>query len=141
MAFRYSWLAGAAALLFVLYQLNDLLKPTVDGPPWQLVVVAALVLGVALTWTALAYRLPTWVAVVINAFAATIAIARVAARVRRASDDRRRPPRCYDARRRRGDLEPLVAAQPQRLRDGMPQTRPGPSSSQVIDSGSSTTSP
>ncbi len=79
MAFRYSWLAGSAALLFVLYQLNGLLKSSVDGAPWQLVVVAALVLGVAITWTALAYRLPTWLTVVINAAAAVIAIARVSA--------------------------------------------------------------
>jgi len=79
MAFRYSWLAGSAALLFVLYQLNGLLKSTVDGTPWQLVVVAALVLGVAITWTALAYRLPTWLTVLINALAAVIAIARVSA--------------------------------------------------------------
>lgn len=79
MAFRYSWLAGTVALLFVLYQLNGLLKSTVDGTPWQLVVIAALVLGVAITWTALAYRLPTWLAVIINALAAVIAIARVSA--------------------------------------------------------------
>ncbi|MCP3974909.1 MAG: hypothetical protein GY720_10490, partial [bacterium] len=79
MVFRYSWIAGAAGLLFVLYQLNGLLKPTVDGPAWQLVVVAALILGVALTWTAMAYRLPTWLAIVINLMAASIAIARVAA--------------------------------------------------------------
>jgi hypothetical protein len=79
MAYRYSWLAGTAALLFVLYQLNGLLKSTVDGTPWQLVVVAALILGVAITWTALAYRLPTWLAVIVNAIAAVIAIARVSA--------------------------------------------------------------
>jgi len=79
MVFRYSWLAGSTALLFVLYQLNGLLRPTVEGPPWQLVVVAALVLGVAITWTVIAYRLPTWVAVVINGVAALIAAARVSA--------------------------------------------------------------
>jgi len=79
MVFRNSWIAGTAALLFVLYQLNGLLRPTVDGPAWQLVVVAALILGVAITWTVLAYRLPTWVAVVINGVAAMVAAARVAA--------------------------------------------------------------
>ncbi|NND02285.1 MAG: hypothetical protein HKN91_05810, partial [Acidimicrobiia bacterium] len=79
MVFRYSWVAGAAALLFVLYQLNGLLRPTVEGPPWQLIIVAALVLGVAITWTALSYRVPTWLVVVINAVAAVIAVARVSA--------------------------------------------------------------
>ena len=79
MVFRYSWLAGAAALLFVLYQLNGLLRPTVEGPPWQLIIVAALILGVAITWTALSYRVPTWLVVVINAVAAVIAVARVSA--------------------------------------------------------------
>lgn len=79
MVFRHSWVAGAAALLFVLYQLNGLLRPSTGGPPWQLIVVAALVLGVAITWTALAYQLPTWVAIGINAAAAMIAVARVSA--------------------------------------------------------------
>lgn len=79
MVFRYSWIAGAGSLLFLLYQLNGLLRPTVDGPPWQLIVVAALVLGIAMTWTVLAYRMQTWVAIVVNAVAATIAVARVAA--------------------------------------------------------------
>jgi len=79
MVYRYSWIAGSAALLYVLYQLNGLLRPTVEGPPWQLVIVAALVLGVIITWTAVSYRLSTWLAIVINGAAALVAVARVSA--------------------------------------------------------------
>ena len=79
MVYRYSWIAGAGALLFVLYQLNGLLRPTIEGPPWQLVVVAALILGVVITWAALSYRMPTWMVILINAVAAVIAIGRVSA--------------------------------------------------------------
>lgn len=79
MAFRYSWPAGIAALFFVLYQLNEWLNPTAAGAPWQLVVLVALALGIVITLTARAYRLPTWLAMLTNAAISLVAVARVAA--------------------------------------------------------------
>ena len=79
MVYRYSWLAGFAVLAFALFELNTLLRPTLDGPPWQFVVLAGLVLGVVITWTALTYRLRTLLVVLANAGAAFIALVRIAA--------------------------------------------------------------
>ena len=52
MVYRLSWLAGAASLIFALSGLSGLLRPTNDGTKWQFIVVAALVLGATITWTA-----------------------------------------------------------------------------------------
>ena len=78
MVYRNSWLAGLVALLFAFVQLDNLILPTRDGVLWQYMVVAALALGIIISWTALTYRLKTWLVVVINAAAAFIAITRVA---------------------------------------------------------------
>lgn len=41
---------GAASAGLALVRLGRLLRPTVEGPPWQLPIAAAAVLGAALTW-------------------------------------------------------------------------------------------
>ena len=79
MVYRNSWLAGLGALAFAFAQLNNLIRPTATGVRWQYLVVAALALGIIITWTALTYRLKTWLVVLLNAGAALVAIARVAA--------------------------------------------------------------
>ena len=79
MVYRNSWLAGLAGLVFAFVKLNALILPTANGVAWQYIVVAALVLGIVVTWTALTYRLKTWIVVLINAAAATVAVVRVAA--------------------------------------------------------------
>ena len=79
MAYRYGWLAGAIAVTYALCQLNGLLQGTVEGVPWQLEVASALLLGVGITWFALVYRLPTWLAIGANAVAALAAATWVAA--------------------------------------------------------------
>ena len=78
MVYRNSWLAGLAALAFAVVQLDGLIQPTVEGVAWQYLVIAALALGITITWTALTYRLKVWLVVVINAAAALIAVVRVA---------------------------------------------------------------
>ncbi|NNF65407.1 MAG: DUF4129 domain-containing protein, partial [Acidimicrobiia bacterium] len=77
--YRYSWIAGLAALAFGLYRLNGLLRPNVDGAPWQLVVLAGVLLGTIITWTALTYQLRTWSVAAINLAALLVAAFRVAA--------------------------------------------------------------
>ena len=79
MVYRNSWIAGLTSLAFAFFMLNGLLRPTLSGVPWQLVVLAAIVLGLVLTWTALSYRVPTWGVIVLNFVFATIALVRVAA--------------------------------------------------------------
>ncbi|HHC08920.1 MAG TPA: transglutaminase domain-containing protein, partial [Actinobacteria bacterium] len=54
MVYRYGWLSGAANLLFALFLLDRLLRGSVAGPPWQVVVGGAAVVGGALTWLLLA---------------------------------------------------------------------------------------
>ena len=78
MVYRNSWLAGFAALTFAFVQVNGLIQPTVGAVPWQYIVLAALVLGVIITWTALTYRLKTWIVVLVNAVIAVVAAVRVA---------------------------------------------------------------
>ena len=79
MVYRFSWLAGAAAVLFALSGLTGLLRPTTDGTRWQFIVIAALILGATITWTALTYRAHPIFVVFLNLVALTIAIARIAA--------------------------------------------------------------
>jgi transglutaminase-like putative cysteine protease len=80
MRYRYSWLAGLGALVYLLYLLSRLLTTTVEGVPWLLVVIAALVLGVGITSMTFIYRLPTWLAGVANAAGALVAAVWIAAR-------------------------------------------------------------
>ncbi len=79
MVYRLSWLAGAASLLFALSGLGGLLRPTNDGTQWQLIVLAALILGATVTWTALSYRAHPIIVVALNLLGISIAVARIAA--------------------------------------------------------------
>ncbi len=79
MVYRYSWLAGLGGLLFAFVGLNGLLQSTVEGPPWQFVVIAGVALGVIITWTVLSYRLNEWIVVGLNLVAMLVAVGRIAA--------------------------------------------------------------
>ncbi len=79
MVYRFSWLAGATALVFAFTGLNGLLRPTSSGTRWQYIVIAALVLGATITWTALSYRAHPVIVIGLNLAAIAIAIARIAA--------------------------------------------------------------
>ena len=78
MGYRNSWLAGLAALAFAFVQLDKLILSTREGVLWQYVALAALALGLIITWTAVTYRLKAWLVIAINAAAALVAIVRVA---------------------------------------------------------------
>ncbi len=79
MVYRFSWLAGAAAVLFALSGLTGLLRPTTDGTKWQFIVIAALILGATITWTALSYRAHPIIVVILNLAALVVAVSRIAA--------------------------------------------------------------
>jgi transglutaminase-like putative cysteine protease len=79
MVYRFSWLAGTAAILLALARLNRLMRSSVEGVPWQVILLAAAVLGAVITWTGLAYRLHLGVVAAINAVALGVTVVRVAA--------------------------------------------------------------
>lgn len=78
MVYRYTAIAAAVVVGFALIQLTDLLQPTTQGPPWQLVVIGGLALGIAITWSGLVSRLNGWVVVAINVAAAVVVSFRIA---------------------------------------------------------------
>ncbi len=55
--YRYSWIAGIAAVVFAMWRLGELLRPTSGGAKWQFVVLAAYGIGLVVTWAALSYRM------------------------------------------------------------------------------------
>ena len=78
MGYRLSWLAGASAIVFTLARAHDrLLRSSVEGLPWELVLLAAAILGAALTWGGLAYRLRTATVVVLNLVAMVLVTVRI----------------------------------------------------------------
>ena len=56
MVYRYGWLAGLAGGLFALARLERLLRPSTEGLPWEVIILAAAVLGGSITWAGLANR-------------------------------------------------------------------------------------
>ncbi|MCU0280998.1 MAG: DUF3488 domain-containing protein, partial [Acidimicrobiia bacterium] len=79
MVYRFSWLAGIAGVLFALVRLERLLRSSVEGLPWEAVLLAAAVLGAALTWAGLAYRLSAPAIVAVNLAAMLLTVVRIAA--------------------------------------------------------------
>ena len=76
--YRFSWLAGIAGVLFALVRLERLLRSSVEGLPWEAVLLAAAVLGAALTWAGLAYRLSAPAIVAVNLAAMLLTVVRIA---------------------------------------------------------------
>ncbi len=63
----------ASILLFVaLIQLGGLLRPTVSGVSWQMLVLGSMLLAAVVTWTGLAYRAPLWVVGAVNLVALVV---------------------------------------------------------------------
>jgi transglutaminase-like putative cysteine protease len=71
---RWSWIVGTAGLTLAILRLGRLLRPTVEGAPWQVAVAAGAVMGAAITW-AMRGR---WSILVSNALALTIVALRIA---------------------------------------------------------------
>lgn len=78
MVYRFSWLAGLAGGLFALGRLERLLHRSPDGLPWEVILLAAAVLGGAITWAGLAYRLSTWTVAAVNLVAMLLTVFRIA---------------------------------------------------------------
>ena len=78
MVYRLSWVAGAGGILLALLRLESLLRPTAEGVPWQIVLLAAAILGAAITWAGTAYRLDGRLVVIVNLVAMAITVIRIA---------------------------------------------------------------
>lgn len=78
MGYRISWIAGITGLAFTLARVERLLRPSGEGMPWEIILVAALALGATVTWAGLAYRLRSTTVLAINAVAMTLTMIRVA---------------------------------------------------------------
>lgn len=66
MVYRLSWLAGIAGIGLAFWELSLLVRPSSTGTNWQIAILAAVLLSMGITWTALAYRAHVWIAVVAN---------------------------------------------------------------------------
>ena len=78
MVYRLSWIAAVAATGFALLRAERLLRPSVDGLPWQAIMIAAALLGGAITWAGVTYRLRTGSILLINLVAAGLVLIRIA---------------------------------------------------------------
>lgn len=78
MVYRFSWLAGIAGIGFALARAERLLRSSVDGLPWEVVLITAAILGATITWAGLAYRLSGRSVAIVNAAAALLAVIRIA---------------------------------------------------------------
>lgn len=47
---RWSWVAGTTAIGLALLRLGRLVRPSSEGAPWQVAVLAAAILGILITW-------------------------------------------------------------------------------------------
>jgi hypothetical protein len=72
MVYRFSWIAGIAAIGLAFWELSSLLRDSVTGTPWPVAILAATLLGAGITWTVLAYRASAWVVVMANSAAFVI---------------------------------------------------------------------
>jgi transglutaminase-like putative cysteine protease len=79
MGYRLGWLAGIAGIAFALTRAGRLLRSSIEGLPWQVVLVAAAALGAAITWAAVSYRLRARWIVLINVVAVALTVVRIAA--------------------------------------------------------------
>ena len=79
MARRFGWLTGSAGIGLALWRLTRLLQPQAEGPAWQVVLAAATVLGIVVTWTARSYRLSPALTAALNVAGASLAAIRVTA--------------------------------------------------------------
>jgi transglutaminase-like putative cysteine protease len=76
---RVVWLSGSAAIVLTLVRLGRLLQPQTEGPPWQVVLLAAVVLGAVFTWLARSYRLSAVSVLALNLVGLSLAMLRITA--------------------------------------------------------------
>jgi transglutaminase-like putative cysteine protease len=78
MVYRFSWIAGVAGIGLALARAERLLRSSVEGLPWEVILVTAAILGATITWAGISYRLSGWSIAAINTAAAVLAVIRIA---------------------------------------------------------------
>lgn len=79
MVYRLTWIGIAAGIWFSLERMENLLRPASQGPTWQLVLVAALLLGCVITWVARSYRVSALGVIAANLVGLALATIRIGA--------------------------------------------------------------
>jgi hypothetical protein len=78
MGYRLTWVAGVAGISLALARVARLLLPSSSGLPWEILLIAAAVLGATISWAAVAYRVPGALLAVLHLAAITVTVVRVA---------------------------------------------------------------
>jgi transglutaminase-like putative cysteine protease len=68
MVYRFSWIAGLAAITLAYWELSFVIRDSELGTPWQLAILISTVLGAGITWTFIAYKARALVVIVANLF-------------------------------------------------------------------------
>ncbi len=76
--FRLSWIAGIAGIALALARMQRLLRPSLDGLPWEIILAAAAILGGAITWALMASRVRFRLVVLTNLVAMVLTAFRIA---------------------------------------------------------------
>ena len=79
MVYRLTWLGIVGGIVAALIRMEQLLRPAENGPAWQLVLIAALLLGGVITWVARSYRLSAASVIGLNLAGMLLATIRIAA--------------------------------------------------------------
>ena len=79
MVYRLSALAIAGAVLLDLLRLQRLLRPTEAAASWQIILIAAVILGGVITWVARTYRIGRWGTIALNVGGMSLAVLRIGA--------------------------------------------------------------
>ncbi|MEN8237580.1 MAG: transglutaminaseTgpA domain-containing protein, partial [Actinomycetota bacterium] len=68
MVYRFSWIAGIAAIALAYWELSFVIRNSIVGTPWQLAILISAVLAAGITWTFVAYKARALVVIVANLF-------------------------------------------------------------------------
>jgi transglutaminase-like putative cysteine protease len=68
MVYRFSWIAGIAAIALAFWELSFVMRDSVVGTPWQLAIIISVVLAAGITWTFVSYKARALVIIVANLF-------------------------------------------------------------------------
>ncbi len=78
MVYRFSWIAGIAGIGLALARAERLLRSSIEGLPWELILATTALLGATITWAGLSYRLSGRTVFAINTTGALLVAMRIA---------------------------------------------------------------
>ena len=79
MVYRLSAAAIVGAVLLDLFRLQRLLRPTESAASWEIILIAAVILGGVITWVARAYRVGRFGTLALNLGGMLLAVFRIGA--------------------------------------------------------------